>query len=264
MVKVGGVRTLFRMPDLLSIGLGGGSHVSLDPLKVDGIGRLPAAARAQVQAVRFDRLDGHIDSIGHKAKPRLAAFRSSISAADSAMRQPPARHALRGAASVIQPPSTKIAIGGLIAFGHRTAPLSQRAPDRVAEAQERRELALSERRRAFEHRVDHRCPGRPSSSPIPTTASRTRRWSRTGAVKLVVAPLKMAAVGYSGLIHERACNTRVMPIGDEAIAEAARLVLAGEPVAVPTETVYGLAADATNAAAVRASTPPRAARASIR
>jgi len=33
-VKVGGVRTLFRMPDLLSIGLGGGSHVQLDPLKV--------------------------------------------------------------------------------------------------------------------------------------------------------------------------------------------------------------------------------------
>ena len=26
-VEVGGVRTLFRMPDLLSIGLGGGSHV---------------------------------------------------------------------------------------------------------------------------------------------------------------------------------------------------------------------------------------------
>ncbi len=41
-----------------------------------------------------------------------------------------------------------------------------------------------------------------------------------------------------------------MPMGDEAIAEAARLVLAGEPVAVPTETVYGLAADATNAEAV--------------
>jgi N-methylhydantoinase A/oxoprolinase/acetone carboxylase beta subunit len=33
-VKVGGVRTLFRMPDLLSIGLGGGSHVQLDPIKV--------------------------------------------------------------------------------------------------------------------------------------------------------------------------------------------------------------------------------------
>ena len=36
-VKVGGVRTLFRMPDLLSIGLGGGSHVQLEPLKVGPI-----------------------------------------------------------------------------------------------------------------------------------------------------------------------------------------------------------------------------------
>jgi len=41
-----------------------------------------------------------------------------------------------------------------------------------------------------------------------------------------------------------------MPLGDKAIDEAARLILAGEPVAVPTETVYGLAADATNAEAV--------------
>jgi L-threonylcarbamoyladenylate synthase len=45
-------------------------------------------------------------------------------------------------------------------------------------------------------------------------------------------------------------ETRVLPFSDEAIAEAARLVLAGEPVAVATETVYGLAADATDAAAV--------------
>ena len=45
-------------------------------------------------------------------------------------------------------------------------------------------------------------------------------------------------------------ETRVLPFSDESIAEAARLILAGEPVAVPTETVYGLAADATNAAAV--------------
>jgi L-threonylcarbamoyladenylate synthase len=41
-----------------------------------------------------------------------------------------------------------------------------------------------------------------------------------------------------------------MPLSDEAIAEGARLILAGQPVAVPTETVYGLAADATNAEAV--------------
>jgi L-threonylcarbamoyladenylate synthase len=45
-------------------------------------------------------------------------------------------------------------------------------------------------------------------------------------------------------------ETRVLPFTDDAIAEAARLILAGEPVAVPTETVYGLAADATNAQAV--------------
>src|SRR5690349_22950725 len=45
-------------------------------------------------------------------------------------------------------------------------------------------------------------------------------------------------------------ETRVLAFTDDAIAEAARLILAGEPVAVPTETVYGLAADATNAEAV--------------
>ena len=33
-VEIGGVRTLFRMPDLLSIGLGGGSVVGRDPLTV--------------------------------------------------------------------------------------------------------------------------------------------------------------------------------------------------------------------------------------
>jgi L-threonylcarbamoyladenylate synthase len=45
-------------------------------------------------------------------------------------------------------------------------------------------------------------------------------------------------------------KTKVLSFSDRAIAEAARLILAGEPVAVPTETVYGLAADATNAEAV--------------
>src|SRR5947209_11785934 len=45
-------------------------------------------------------------------------------------------------------------------------------------------------------------------------------------------------------------ETRLLPFADDTMAEAARLVLAGEPVAVTTETVYGLAADATNAAAV--------------
>lgn len=45
-------------------------------------------------------------------------------------------------------------------------------------------------------------------------------------------------------------NTRILPYGPEAIAEAARLIRAGQPVAMPTETVYGLAADAANGEAV--------------
>ena len=55
---------------------------------------------------------------------------------------------------------------------------------------------------------------------------------------------------YSGQPMGRPDDTKILPFGDDAIAEAARLVLAGDPVAVPTETVYGLAADATNAEAV--------------
>lgn len=44
--------------------------------------------------------------------------------------------------------------------------------------------------------------------------------------------------------------TEIRPFGEETIAEAARLIRAGLPVAVPTETVYGLAADATSGEAV--------------
>jgi L-threonylcarbamoyladenylate synthase len=45
-------------------------------------------------------------------------------------------------------------------------------------------------------------------------------------------------------------STQIRPYGKAAIGEAAALIKAGQPVAVPTETVYGLAADATSAAAV--------------
>jgi L-threonylcarbamoyladenylate synthase len=45
-------------------------------------------------------------------------------------------------------------------------------------------------------------------------------------------------------------ETRVLAFGRAAIAEAARLIGLGLPVAIPTETVYGLAADATNDDAV--------------
>ncbi|NJC05981.1 L-threonylcarbamoyladenylate synthase [Sphingomonas kaistensis] len=45
-------------------------------------------------------------------------------------------------------------------------------------------------------------------------------------------------------------RTEIRPFGPQAIADAAALIRAGQTVAVPTETVYGLAADATNARAV--------------
>ena len=44
--------------------------------------------------------------------------------------------------------------------------------------------------------------------------------------------------------------TRILPYDDDAIAEAAAVIASGGSVAVPTETVYCLAADATDAAAV--------------
>lgn len=47
-------------------------------------------------------------------------------------------------------------------------------------------------------------------------------------------------------------SARCVPFDDAGIEEAARLILLGEPVALPSETVYGLAADATNARAVAA------------
>lgn len=51
-------------------------------------------------------------------------------------------------------------------------------------------------------------------------------------------------------LRDRLLPTRLRRYDSEALQEAAGLIRDGEPVAVPTETVYGLAADATNSAAV--------------
>lgn len=45
-------------------------------------------------------------------------------------------------------------------------------------------------------------------------------------------------------------ETQTLPADAHGIAEAARLIVSGEVVAIPTETVYGLAADASNSKAV--------------
>src|SRR3954471_3388329 len=45
-------------------------------------------------------------------------------------------------------------------------------------------------------------------------------------------------------------ETRLLPVSEAAIATAAECLRVGGLVAFPTETVYGLGADATNAAAI--------------
>ena len=55
-------------------------------------------------------------------------------------------------------------------------------------------------------------------------------------------------------------KTQVLPITPESVALAAKLLQQGELVALPTETVYGIAADARNGAAVKKYLKQRAAR----
>lgn len=60
-VEVGGVRTLFRMPDLLSLGLGGGSLVAAEPLRV---GPLSVGYRLTERALVFGGRDLTVTDIG--------------------------------------------------------------------------------------------------------------------------------------------------------------------------------------------------------
>mgnify|MGYP000208316838 CR=1 FL=1 len=55
-------------------------------------------------------------------------------------------------------------------------------------------------------------------------------------------------------------KTEILPAEGEAIAKAADLLRRGELVALPTETVYGIAADARNGEAVKKILKRRAAR----
>jgi len=62
----------------------------------------------------------------------------------------------------------------------------------------------------------------------------------------------MALYTGSVTITHSSYSTQILPYGAEALRQAALLIRAGELVAVPTETVYGLAADATDDRAVGA------------
>src|SRR5262249_23527215 len=80
-VRVGGVRTLFRMPDLLSIGLGGGSHVSLQPLKV---GPLSVGYRLLREGIAFGGLQLTTTDIAVAAGRLPLGDRSKVAHLDEA------------------------------------------------------------------------------------------------------------------------------------------------------------------------------------
>src|SRR3546814_2342957 len=71
-------------------------------------------------------------------------------------------------------------------------------------------------------------------------------------ILLVFALCCAIPAGYSALVHSSTppCSTEIRRYDTGALRDAASLIRAGQPVAVPTETVYGLAADATSAEAV--------------
>ena len=52
-------------------------------------------------------------------------------------------------------------------------------------------------------------------------------------------------------------NTQVLPVNEESIALAAKLLQQGELVALPTETVYGIAADAATVSGIKILKPKR-------
>jgi L-threonylcarbamoyladenylate synthase len=61
---------------------------------------------------------------------------------------------------------------------------------------------------------------------------------------------RTGTVNVNATLTGQKLSTRVLPADAPAVAEAARVLAAGGLVAFPTETVYGLGADATNAHAV--------------
>ena len=85
-VKVGGVRTLFRMPDLLSIGLGGGSHVQLDPLKV---GPVSVGYRLLKEGIAFGGTAAHHDR--HRRRRRACSSSATARRSRISTRRPARR-----------------------------------------------------------------------------------------------------------------------------------------------------------------------------
>jgi N-methylhydantoinase A/oxoprolinase/acetone carboxylase beta subunit len=91
-VKIGGVRTLFRLPDLISFGLGGGSHVVLDPLSV---GPVSVGYRLTSEALAFGGGELTATDIGVAAGLIALGERSRVAHLEQTASKPVLRH-IRG------------------------------------------------------------------------------------------------------------------------------------------------------------------------
>src|SRR5512135_2068254 len=86
-----------------------------------------------------------------------------------------------------------------------------------------------------------------SAAAASTSGHAMTRWSIPRSIGAAYASGRDRAAAYDADVPE----TRILPGDDPAAIEAAAALLrSGEPVAFPTETVYGLGADALDAVAV--------------
>src|SRR5216683_4522101 len=113
-VKVGGVRTLFRMPDLLSIGLGGGSHVVLDPLKV---GPVSVGYRLLKEGIAFGGRQLTTSDIAVASDVLKLGDKRKVAHLDQATRQKVFAEAARMAEEAIDRMKTEAGDVPLIAVG---------------------------------------------------------------------------------------------------------------------------------------------------
>jgi N-methylhydantoinase A/oxoprolinase/acetone carboxylase beta subunit len=124
-VKVGGVRTLFRMPDLLSIGLGGGSHVELDPLKV---GPVSVGYRLLKEGIAFGGRQLTTTDIAIAAGTLALGDRAKVAHLDADLCQKVLAEAARLAEEAIDRMKTEAGDVPLIAVGGGAFLIPERLP----------------------------------------------------------------------------------------------------------------------------------------
>ena len=192
-------------------------------------------------------------SIGRKRKAHVGGVEVFHAGPPTRRSGSPCPPASTGAAERHPAAFDNAAIGLAETVGHCHRAVVPPCADRVADSVERREFARGKRRGAFEDGIDRvgRRVGEAFRSGKLSDADDLvedeAAGRRTAQVKLIHFSLVFGRLRYS---RRPMPPPAIRPADDAAIAEAARLILDGQPVAVPTETVYGLAADATNAEAV--------------